>query len=136
MRQISEQPEDRTGRPPGAAGPRAWWRESVCLRALLLLGTLFVFFLAINLLGSALNLLAGTTVRDILAEGTSSPVAALLLGIILTSIILASGFAIMGLGSFAPTYWFGLVSTFVLSMALLSALVVLPAAVLFFRPRL
>jgi len=56
--------------------------------------------------------------------------------IILTSLILASGFAALILGSFTPTICFGLVSAFVLLTALFGALVVLPAALLVFHPRL
>jgi hypothetical protein len=56
--------------------------------------------------------------------------------IILTSMILAAGFAVLLLGSFTPTLSFGLVSTFVLLAALVADLVVLPAALLVLRPKL
>jgi predicted RND superfamily exporter protein len=56
--------------------------------------------------------------------------------IILTSVILATGFAILVLGSFTPTVWFGLVSAFVLLIALVADLIVLPAALLVLRPKL
>lgn len=56
--------------------------------------------------------------------------------IILTSVILASGFAILGLASFTPTTYFGLVSAVVILLALVADLVVLPAALLLIRPRL
>ena len=56
--------------------------------------------------------------------------------IILTSIILSSGFAVLLLGSFTPTVSFGLVSAFVLLTALVADLVVLPATLLILRPKL
>ena len=56
--------------------------------------------------------------------------------IILTSLILAAGFAALILGSFTPTLCVGMVSTFVLLMALVADLVVLPAALLIIRPKL
>jgi predicted RND superfamily exporter protein len=55
--------------------------------------------------------------------------------ITLTSFILAAGFAIIMLGSFTTTVSFGLVSAFVLLTALVADLVVLPAALLVFRPK-
>jgi len=56
--------------------------------------------------------------------------------IILSSVILAAGFAALLLGSFHPTIWFGLVSAFVLLVALVADLVVLPAALVVLRPKL
>jgi len=56
--------------------------------------------------------------------------------IILTSIILSAGFAVLMLGSFTPTMCFGQVSTFVLLTALVADLVVLPAALLILQPKL
>jgi len=56
--------------------------------------------------------------------------------IILSSLILAAGFAALLLGSFHPTIWFGLVSAFVLLVALVADLVVLPAALVVLRPKL
>ena len=53
--------------------------------------------------------------------------------IILTSIILSTGFMILVLGSFTPTLCFGLVSAFVLLVALVADLVVLPPALLLLR---
>jgi len=56
--------------------------------------------------------------------------------IILSSLILAAGFSALLIGSFHPTICFGLVSAFVLLMALVADLVVLPAALVVLRPRL
>jgi len=56
--------------------------------------------------------------------------------IILTSLILAAGFAALLLGSFHPTIWFGLISAFVLLVALVADLVMLPAALVVLRPKL
>ena len=55
--------------------------------------------------------------------------------IIYTSVILVAGFSVLLLGSFTPTVCFGLVSAFVLSVALAADLLVLPAALLAIRPR-
>jgi len=56
--------------------------------------------------------------------------------IVLTSVILASGFAVLGLGSFIPNIAFGLVSAVVILMAVVADLVVLPAVLMILRPRL
>ena len=56
--------------------------------------------------------------------------------IILTSVILTSGFGVLTLGSFTTTFCFGVVCAFVLLTALVADLVVLPAALLLLRPRL
>ena len=56
--------------------------------------------------------------------------------IILTSFVLAGGFATMGFGSFTPNVAFGLVAAAVILMAVVCDLVVLPAALLVLRPRL
>ena len=56
--------------------------------------------------------------------------------IIVTSIVLAAGFSVLMLGSFAPNYYFGMVSAIVILMALIFDLVVLPAALMIIRPKI
>ena len=56
--------------------------------------------------------------------------------IIITSLILAGGFATLGLGSFTPNVAFGLVSATVVLFALAADLVILPAVLLVLNPRL
>lgn len=56
--------------------------------------------------------------------------------IIFSSVILAAGFAALLLGSFHPTIWFGLISAFVLLVALVADLIMLPAALVVLRPKL
>jgi predicted RND superfamily exporter protein len=56
--------------------------------------------------------------------------------IILTSVILSLGFAVLIVGSFTPTVCFGVVCSLVLMLALIADLVVLPATLLVLRPRL
>ena len=53
--------------------------------------------------------------------------------IIVTSLILTSGFSVLVLGSFAPSMYFGVVTAAVIVIALVADLVVLPAALLVFR---
>lgn len=75
---------------------------------------------------------AGQALRHAIAETmnqTGRP-------IILTSVILATAFATLAVGSFMPTLCFGLVSAFVLLTALVADLVVLPAALLVLHPKL
>ena len=55
--------------------------------------------------------------------------------IIVTSLILAGGFATMGLGSFTPNVAFGLVTAGVILFAVVADLVMLPAALLVVRPK-
>lgn len=50
--------------------------------------------------------------------------------IILTSVILSAGFAVLGLGSFMPNVAFGSISAVVIVLALISDLVMLPAVLL------
>lgn len=56
--------------------------------------------------------------------------------IILTSVILMAGFLVATLGSFNPNVNFGFISAVVILLALLSDLVILPAALKVLRPRL
>jgi len=56
--------------------------------------------------------------------------------IILFTIILAAGFGTLILGSFTPSYCFGLVTTFVIVVGLVADLVILPSLLLAIRPRL
>jgi sodium-dependent phosphate cotransporter len=65
-------------------------RYPVLLRALALVGVLFVFFVSINLMGDALRKLTESYVAEILAQATENPVVGLLLGILATSIIQSS----------------------------------------------
>ena len=53
--------------------------------------------------------------------------------IITTSLILASGFSVLVLGSFAPSMYFGVVTAAVILIALIADLIVLPAALLLLR---
>jgi sodium-dependent phosphate cotransporter len=62
----------------------------VLLRVVLLLATLYVFFLSINLMGGSLKLLTKSAVSDILHKTTENPFVGLLLGILATSIIQSS----------------------------------------------
>ena len=55
--------------------------------------------------------------------------------IISTGLILAAGFSILLWGTFTPTWCFGLVSAFVILVALAADLLVLPAALLVLRPK-
>lgn len=50
--------------------------------------------------------------------------------IVLTSLILAAGFAGLGLGSFAPTIYFGFVMSFIIVVALAAELLLMPAVLL------
>lgn len=50
--------------------------------------------------------------------------------IIITSVVLSAGFSILGLGSFAPNVYFGLVSALIIVLALLCDVLVMPAALL------
>jgi predicted RND superfamily exporter protein len=54
--------------------------------------------------------------------------------IILTSVILMAGFAVMMVGSFNPSIQFGAVSALVIGYALLADLLLLPAALRVMRP--
>ena len=56
--------------------------------------------------------------------------------IIVTSVVLSLGFAVMLLASFTPNIYFGLVSAVVIMLALIADLVALPALLLLVRPRL
>ncbi len=56
--------------------------------------------------------------------------------IIVTSVVLAAGFAVMGLSTFTPNIYFGLVSALVVLLALIADLVMLPAAMLLILPKL
>lgn len=56
--------------------------------------------------------------------------------IIVTSVVLACCFAVLGLGSFNPNVNFGLVTALVVILALIADLLILPAVVLAARPRL
>lgn len=56
--------------------------------------------------------------------------------IVVTSLVLAAGYGVLGLGSFAPNVYFGIVTALVVLVALVAALVVLPAALLLVRPRI
>ncbi len=62
----------------------------VPFRLLILLATLFVFFVAINLMGDALKSLTKSYVTDLLQQATSNPLVGLLLGVLTTSIIQSS----------------------------------------------
>ena len=53
--------------------------------------------------------------------------------IIVTSLILAAGFSVLVLGSFAPSMYFGVVTAAVILIALVADLIVLPAALLVLR---
>jgi len=55
--------------------------------------------------------------------------------IVVTSIALGAGFAVMGLGSFTPNVAFGIVSAIVVILAMLADLVMLPAALLVLQPK-
>ena len=55
--------------------------------------------------------------------------------IITTSVVLAAGYSVLGLGSFNPNVHFGVVTAVVIVLALLCDLVMLPAALLVIRPR-
>mgnify|MGYP001590132155 FL=1 len=55
--------------------------------------------------------------------------------IFLTTAILAAGFGILCLGSFAPSINFGLVSAVVTILSLLGNVLLLPALLLLLRPR-
>jgi sodium-dependent phosphate cotransporter len=71
--------------------PTARKREApLFVRAILLVVTLYVFFVAINWMGGALKLMTESTVVDILEKATENPVIGLLLGILATSIIQSS----------------------------------------------
>ncbi len=72
----------------------------------------------------------GATLEDAIARtmrATGRP-------IIVTSLVLAGGFATLGLGSFRPNVAFGLVSAVVIVVALIADLGLLPAALLVLRP--
>jgi predicted RND superfamily exporter protein len=56
--------------------------------------------------------------------------------IVVTSLILAACFLVLGLGSFNPNVNFGLVTALVVILALVADLIILPAVVLGARPRL
>ena len=62
----------------------------VTVRFLLLLVVLYVFFLAINLMGASLKALTTDTVSKLLPDATENPLVGLLLGILTTSIIQSS----------------------------------------------
>lgn len=62
----------------------------VPVRLLVLLVTLFVFFVAINLMGDALKALTKSYVSELLRQATTNPAIGLLLGILTTSIIQSS----------------------------------------------
>jgi sodium-dependent phosphate cotransporter len=81
-----------TSSPGSGADPQAGrlTHLPVPVRVLILLATLFVFFVSINLMGDALKALTKSYVRDLLREATLHPVVGLLLGILTTSIIQSS----------------------------------------------
>jgi len=54
--------------------------------------------------------------------------------IIITSLVLAAGFSVLMLGSFAPNIYFGLICAIIILLALVFDLVVLPAALLIIMP--
>ncbi len=56
--------------------------------------------------------------------------------ILVTSIALACGFGILCTGSFAPSINFGIVAAEMVVLAVVADLVLLPAALLLFRPRI
>lgn len=56
--------------------------------------------------------------------------------VVITSVVLAAGFSALALGSFAPNVYFGVVSAFVILLALLADLLILPALLRTVRPRL
>ena len=56
--------------------------------------------------------------------------------IIVTSIVLSLGFLVMTLGSFSPNVNFGLISCFVILMALVADLIFLPAALMVIKPNM
>lgn len=56
--------------------------------------------------------------------------------IVVTSVVLAAGFAVMVAASFKPNIYFGTVCALVISLALIADLLMLPAALCWFRPRL
>jgi hypothetical protein len=58
------------------------------------------------------------------------------LPIIQTSIILAIGFSVLTLGNFTPNVAFGMVSAVVILLAMVADLVLLPAALLVFNPKI
>jgi predicted RND superfamily exporter protein len=72
---------------------------------------------------------AGETMERAIEESMSSAGRA----IIVTSLILASGFSVLVFGSFAPSMYFGVVTATVILIALVADLVVLPAALLILR---
>ena len=56
--------------------------------------------------------------------------------IIITSVVLAAGFSVLMLGSFAPNIYFGLISAIIIILALIFDMVVLPAALIIVRPKI
>ena len=52
--------------------------------------------------------------------------------IVTTSLVLSGGFAILAIGSFIPNIYFGVVTAFVVLVAMVADLVTLPAALQFF----
>jgi predicted RND superfamily exporter protein len=72
---------------------------------------------------------AGDTLEQAIDESMSGAGRA----IIVTSLILASGFSMLVFGSFAPSMYFGVVTAAVILIALVSDLVLLPAALLVLR---
>lgn len=74
---------------------------------------------------------AGRTLEDAV-EGTITEVGR---PIIVTSVVLAAGFSVLMLGSFAPNIYFGMVTALVILLALLFDLVVLPAVLIALRPK-
>jgi uncharacterized protein len=69
-----------------------------------------------------------TAIRETMAD-TGRPIVA-------TSLVLAAGYAVLGLGSFAPNVNFGVVTACVILIALVADLVMLPAALVLVRPRI
>ncbi len=53
--------------------------------------------------------------------------------IIITSIVLCAGFLVLTLGSFTPNIYFGLISSMVITLAVIADLVLLPAILVIFE---
>jgi len=80
----------KDGPPIGAESATSRIRDSMALKALLMLAVLALFFVAISLMGGALKILATGTVKDLLEQATANPIVGLLLGVLTTSIIQSS----------------------------------------------
>ena len=74
---------------------------------------------------------AGDTIEEAIAETMRQAARPL----VVTSMVLAAGFAVMMLASFTPNIYFGMVSAVVILLALVADLVALPAFLVLIRPK-